>query len=84
MSSNVLNDFEVQPANARRRAKVYIFPVREPSAPTTRVSTSVTDCLTEGSLRDGSCFKGMISALVLEAGMALAAYGVWVVWHVVR
>jgi hypothetical protein len=84
MSSHVLNDFEVQTANTRRRANVYMFPAREPSVPTTRVSISVTNRLTEGSMRDGSCIKGMISALVLEAGMALAAYGIWMIWHVLR
>ncbi len=33
---------------------------------------------------EGNCLIGVLVGLCLEAGMALGAYGVWQLWHLIR
>jgi len=42
------------------------------------------DRLEDAEETDGSCLKGILVALSIEAAAAILACGVWQVWHVVR
>jgi hypothetical protein len=42
------------------------------------------DRMDEADEQDGSCGKGIIVALSLEAGASLLLYAIWQAWHFIR
>jgi len=63
---------------------VYRSPRSAHSVGAVPASSKQTDRIDETDERDGSCAKGMIVALSLEAGASLLLCVVWQAWHLIR
>ena len=43
-----------------------------------------SDCQSDSRMKDGSCLKGFVAAVGLEAAMVIGLYGIWQALHVFR
>jgi len=71
-------------ATASMVTGAYAGPGLAPSGCEAPAFPKESDCQSESGAQDGSCIKGFIVALGLEAATALCICGIWQVWHLIR
>jgi hypothetical protein len=71
-------------ATACKLPDVYRSPRSAHSVGAVPASSKQMDRMYEADERNGSCAKGMVVALSLEAGASLLLCAIWQAWHFIR
>lgn len=83
MATQVLDKIEVDSSQVFRLGDI-LPRLWSPYRTATSESVKDTEYGPEQSAEDGSCIKGAFVAISMEAGAALAIYGIWQVLHFFR
>jgi len=82
--SQVLNNFEAERAKPFMLRDILPGPAWAPYQSRCLSFPGETEGVSDGDEDEGSCVKGSLIAIGLEGVTALAVYGVWLLWHMVR
>jgi hypothetical protein len=84
VATQVLNQFEIESSQPFMLRDILPgaawAPYRAPTCPIANEMECASDAIEE----DGNCVKGFAVAIGLEGAMALAVFGIWHAWHLIR
>jgi hypothetical protein len=84
MPSTVLNEFEVPSLHTAPLSDVLVSSAWAPSPAQAPFSATNSEWLSASYPKDGSSILGLLVAFGLQALTALALYGTWHFWHLLR